>query len=79
MSENRHINLKAPVVFVSDDARVIRMSELQELYEIAGGLRPLADALGVSITTVSRAIRKGSSADRSERVAAVLERLERTA
>lgn len=80
-STRRGSNARAnrPVVFVPDDARVIRTSELQRLYEIAGDQRTVAEALGVSVSTVCRALGGGESrsarAAREERLRAVREAL----
>ena len=70
---------KRPVVFVSDDARGVRTSELRELYALGGDMRTVADALGVSVSTVCRSLggQKASSADRAQRLAAVREALDR--
>ena len=62
------------VVFVDDDARVVRTSELQRLYEIAGDQRTVAQALGVSVSTVCRALggQPALTVDRESRLAAVI-------
>ena len=62
------------MVFVADDARVVRTSELRELYRIAGDQRTVAEALGVSVATICRALGGSSPRERTsraERVAAV--------
>ena len=65
---------KRKVVFVDDDARVVRTSELQRLYEIAGDQRTVALALGVSVSTVCRALggQEVLTASRESRLAAVI-------
>ena len=77
MNKGRN-NARRPVIFVSDDARVIRTSELRKLYEVAGDQRTVAEALGVSVSTVCRALGGNSpkeKADRADRLAAVKEAL----
>lgn len=78
MSERRaNLRSKRPIVFVADNARVVRTSELKRLYEIAGDQRTVAEALGVSASTVSRAL-DGSRLERParrDRLAAVQEAL----
>lgn len=65
-------------MFAADDARVIRASELRELYEIAGDYRTLAKALGVSISTLSAWLNireRAGMPTQEERIEAVKARL----
>lgn len=74
----RHRSVRQ-VVFVADDARVVRTSELRDLYALAGDQRTVAEALGVSVSTVCRALGGNSTAEkasRAERLAAVREALD---
>ena len=78
MTRSTVMRSTANVVFVPDDCRVIRFSELRELYELAGGIRPLAFALDVSIPTISRAMQRlddGTAQSTADRVAKVKKRL----
>jgi Trp operon repressor len=77
MNKGRN-NARRPVVFVADDARVVTTSELRELYGIAGDQRTVAEALGVSVSTICRALggySPAGKASRDERLAAVKEAL----
>lgn len=61
------------VVIVRDDARVIRLTLLRRLLEVAGDMRTLAEALGISASTISRALAEQPEPadDRNARIAAV--------
>lgn len=63
----QRVNARRPVVFVADDVRVVRTSELRVLYELAGDQRTVAEALGVSVSTVCRALGGNSAAEKSSR------------
>lgn len=61
------------VLIVTDDATVIRHSQLRALLEVAGDTRTLGEAIGVHQSTISRAL-AGSSAEalsRDQRIRAV--------
>lgn len=66
------------IVIVRDDARVIRLSTLRRLLEVAGDMRTLAEALGVSPSTISRALSDTpeEEASREERIRAIRELLD---
>ncbi|MFL5864683.1 MAG: hypothetical protein ACJ780_28635 [Solirubrobacteraceae bacterium] len=61
------------VLIVTDDATVIRHSQLRGLLELAGNMKTLGEALGVDPSTISRAL-AGSATEqlsRDERIRAV--------
>jgi hypothetical protein len=61
------------VLIVTDDATVIRHSQLRALLEVAGDTRTLGEAIGVHQSTISRALAGSGneSLSRDERIAAV--------